>query len=171
MSQSEVGKDAEEYTVIMYGGKLPETDFHQCYDFTVSLLRKDSNAWCDFAHGGDCSYAGIYQPPLPFQSNRYGGFFAFANYLKLWRFLQLPIKSTVGEIKAKAMELCAMSIDEIYAFQMETKKGKKANKKVPGVSEDDEGEVWDEGRGLLRRLQRKRVSNGSSSGCGCWCQR
>ncbi|GMI45306.1 hypothetical protein TrCOL_g13325 [Triparma columacea] len=128
LSSSAVGNNAQEYSVSLYGGVLPDTDFHQCYTYTVSLLRKESNAWCDFAHGGDCSYAGIYQPPIPYQSARYGGFFAFANYLKLWHFLKLPIKANVGQVKARAEEICSMSFDELINYNSEIhKKGKDVN--------------------------------------------
>jgi hypothetical protein len=115
-SVSEVGKDAESYTATLVGGET-KGDFDKCSALTDSLLHLDSNSWCDFAHGGECSFAGIYQPPLPSQSlNNFGEFFAFANYLHLWKFANLPVKTSIGDLESRAKEICAMSWTELKQY-------------------------------------------------------
>ena len=92
-------RNDEPYETTFFGGDgskdRPYDDFDTCLAYTKTLLRLESNQWCDFAHGGDCSFAGIYQPPIPKQSPHGGEFFAFANYLHVWKFNKLPIKTTV----------------------------------------------------------------------------
>ena len=88
-------------------------NFAKCHSLANTLLRKESNAWCDFAHGGDCSYAGIYQPPLPEQTPHFGDFFAFANYLHIWKFLRLDIRATVKELRDAADHVCGMTWKEL----------------------------------------------------------
>ena len=118
-SFSSVGKDAESYDALFLGQEDTDdiSSFDLCMDYTKSLLRLESNAWCNFAHGGDCSYAGIYQPPLPRQGiEGFGEFFAFANYLHIWKFGKLPIKCTVKGLGEKAREICGMSYDELIVY-------------------------------------------------------
>jgi GDA1/CD39 (nucleoside phosphatase) family len=52
--------EASLYTALM-GNPHPMGDFDSCMFRVRKLLRKDSNAWCDFAHDRDCSLAGVYQ--------------------------------------------------------------------------------------------------------------
>ena len=62
------------------GAKRPVTyvgtgEYHKCVQVTQDfLMQKDQNSWCEYAHGGQCSFAGVYQPPLA------GSFHAFGQY-------------------------------------------------------------------------------------------
>jgi hypothetical protein len=115
LGMSATGKDMPPYSVTL----SPDADgdnFNKCHNLAVTLLRKESNAWCDFAHGGDCSYAGIYQPHLPRQSPHFGDFFAFANYLHIWKFLRLDIRSSVLELKEAAEKVCSLSWKELNDY-------------------------------------------------------
>ncbi len=108
---SKVGKDAGSYSVLMYNDDT-RGDFDKCLKLTTGLLRLDANGWCKFAHGGDCSFAGIYQPPLPRQAVDFGEFFAFANYLHIFKFNRLSEKSTLDDIRSAAEHVCGMSYEE-----------------------------------------------------------
>ena len=134
-SHSVVGKDAAPYTVVFYGGES-SGDFEKCHDVTVEILRLESNAWCNFSHGGDCSFAGIYQPPVPAQSPHFGEFFGLANYHTFWSFADLPLKSTVGEVKAKAQEICSMSYSALKEYNHK-RLAKRGKKKIKPDDDDD----------------------------------
>ena len=45
-----------------------------CQALVIKLLRREANAWCLFSHDRDCSFAGVYQPPLPIGSEYFGEF-------------------------------------------------------------------------------------------------
>jgi GDA1/CD39 (nucleoside phosphatase) family len=53
------------------------SNFEQCHGQVLPLLHKGLNTWCNFAHSGQCSLAGIYQPTLPLD-HKYGQFYAFS---------------------------------------------------------------------------------------------
>jgi len=91
-------------------------DFDQCSALVQELLRKDANSWCDFAHVGDCSYAGVYQPPLPTQSKHFGEFLAFSNYYDVWSFLGMESRSTLRQLREKTQFICNMSYEELIAY-------------------------------------------------------
>ncbi|GMH84990.1 hypothetical protein TrVE_jg5114 [Triparma verrucosa] len=120
------------YTVTFRGGEASGS-YEKCSHLTDGLLRLESNGWCKFAHGGDCSFAGIYQPPLPFQSQNFGEFFAFANYLHLWKFAKLPVKASIQELKKKAVEICAMSWSELQEYDRKELRGKTDEDELPNM--------------------------------------
>ncbi|GMH49768.1 hypothetical protein TL16_g07499 [Triparma laevis f. inornata] len=120
------------YTVTFYGGEKSGS-YEKCSGLTDSLLRLESNGWCNFAHGGDCSFAGIYQPPLPSQSLNFGEFFAFANYLHLWKFAKLPVKASIGELKKKAEAICEMSWAELKEYDKAELNGKTDDDELPNM--------------------------------------
>lgn len=92
-------------------------DFDACMNLTEQLLHLEKNAWCDFAHKGDCSFAGIYQPRLPRQdSEAFGEFVAFSNYYHVWKFLQLPERATLQQLHDATQRVCAMSREELFAY-------------------------------------------------------
>ena len=78
------GRSIEPYEYELRGGDSGG-NFEECGNLARTLLRKNTNEWCNFEHKGDCSFAGVYQPPLPTQERHFGEFFGSANYLKLWR--------------------------------------------------------------------------------------
>jgi Zn-finger protein len=88
-------------------------DFDHCYMWTQSLLRKDANYWCDFAHDRDCSFAGIYQPPLPINNENFGEFIASSNFYEVWEFLKLPSRSSLLLLKEKSRHICSFSMIEL----------------------------------------------------------
>jgi GDA1/CD39 (nucleoside phosphatase) family len=66
--------DGVTYTI----ASQPEgSNFEQCHGQVLPLLHKGLNTWCNFAHSGQCSIAGIYQPTLPLD-HKYGQFYAFS---------------------------------------------------------------------------------------------
>jgi len=58
----------------------------------------------------------VYQPGLPRQTKQFGDFFAFANYLHIWKFLRLEIRATVSDLKDAAENVCGMSWSELKEF-------------------------------------------------------
>lgn len=94
----------------------PTGDFELCMALTKGLLHLDKNDWCDFAHGGDCSFAGIYQPKLPTQSETVGSFVGFSNYYHIWKFLKLAENSTLDQLYTATKNVCSMSHDEVIDF-------------------------------------------------------
>ena len=55
--------------------------------------------WCRYSHRGQCSFAGVYQPPLPKESTPYGRFWLFGSYHKLWLALGLAETATLAEMR------------------------------------------------------------------------
>ena len=90
----------------------------KCLDLAKNLLHLEKNDWCNFAHKGDCSLAGIYQPELPSRANtpNFGEFVAFSNYYHIWKFLQLPERATIAQLKNATEYACSLSADELMAF-------------------------------------------------------
>lgn len=91
-------------------------DFDGCMQLAYDLLHKESNEWCNFAHRGDCSFHGIYQPDLPKQSEHFGEFLGFSNFYHVADFLGLPTRFTLRDLKNKSQYVCSMSEDELTAF-------------------------------------------------------
>lgn len=88
-------------------------DPDHCLKLAKDLLHLEQNQWCDFAHQGDCSLAGVYQPHLPrTDSDSFGEFLAFSNYHHVWKFLKLPDVATIAELEAATRKVCAFSKDE-----------------------------------------------------------
>lgn len=87
-----------------------------CLALTKDLLHLEENDWCNFAHAGDCSFAGVYQPELPTQHAHVGEFLAFSNYYHVWEFLHLPERATLNQLKNATRYACAMSHDELVDF-------------------------------------------------------
>jgi Golgi nucleoside diphosphatase len=88
-----------------------EGDFEACMAMTEELLHKDENGWCDFAHRGDCSFNGVYQPALPDTE-----FLAFSNFYDVWSFLNLPERSSVADLLNATRYACSLTEDELVDF-------------------------------------------------------
>ena len=73
---------------------------------------KIQNDWCDFAHDGDCSLAGIYQPKLPAGVE----FVAFSNYYQVWKFLNLPERATIAQLEEATRHVCSLDHEGLVAF-------------------------------------------------------
>lgn len=92
-------------------------DVDKCLSLARDLLHLEQNDWCEFAHKGDCSLAGIYQPDLPTQgTDNFGEFVAFSNYFHVWEFLHLPERATIAQLEAAMRSACAMTRDELVSF-------------------------------------------------------
>eukprot|EP00977_Amphora_coffeiformis_P010914 scaffold2576_cov175-Amphora_coffeaeformis.AAC.18 len=87
-------------------------DPDHCFQLAKDLLHLEQNQWCQFAHQGDCSLAGVYQPKLP-RSESFGEFVAFSNYHHVWKFLKLPDVSSIAELEAATRHVCAMGHAEV----------------------------------------------------------
>lgn len=90
----------------------------KCMALARDLLHLEKNDWCDFAHKGDCSLAGIYQPKLPSAATteNFGEFLAFSNYFDIWQFLQLPERATLSQLNDATRTACTLSKAELIAF-------------------------------------------------------
>jgi|UniRef100_A0A8J9TG60 Golgi nucleoside diphosphatase len=92
-------------------------DFDLCMGLTKDLLHLEKNDWCDFAHQGDCSLAGIYQPDLPRQENgNFGEFLAFSNYYHVWQFLSLPDTASLAQLYNATSFACSLNHDNLVSF-------------------------------------------------------
>lgn len=91
-------------------------DADACLDLAKDLLHLEQNQWCNFDHKGECSFAGVYQPELPLQSDTFGEFLAFSNYYDVWKFLHLPERATIAQLKNATRRACSLSWDELLEF-------------------------------------------------------
>jgi Golgi nucleoside diphosphatase len=97
-------------------------DFDECMAYAKEMLNLEKNTWCDFAHKGECSFNGVAMPELPIQSEHFGEFLAFSNYYHVWDFLGLPKRASLQELYDATENICAMSKDEIFAFNQQNGK-------------------------------------------------
>lgn len=93
-----------------------QSDFEHCDSLVHDLLHMEQNAWCNFDHKGDCSFAGVYQPKLPPQSDQFGEFMAFSNYVGIWDFLDLPERASIQQLENATKYACSLSREETFAF-------------------------------------------------------
>ena len=91
-------------------------DFDGCMRYAEKLLNLEKNSWCEFAHRGDCSFSGVYQPDLPKQSKRFGEFLAFSNFYEVFSFLSLPERASLAELQNATRTVCSMSKDEVFEY-------------------------------------------------------
>lgn len=102
------------YNVTMSNNK---PDFEQCSLITRALLRKEANKdWVEFSHDGDCSFAGVYQPPLPTKNSAENEFILTSNYHDVWDFLQLPPRAKVIDIQDGARRICTMDLQTLTEY-------------------------------------------------------
>mmetsp|Transcript_5290 Transcript_5290/g.10446 ORF Transcript_5290/g.10446 Transcript_5290/m.10446 type:complete len:645 (-) Transcript_5290:43-1977(-) len=87
-----------------------------CEEMVYRLLRKEANAWCNFAHDRDCSFAGIYQPPLPLGSHDFKEFIVSSNFVDVFSFLQLGNTSDLASVRQAARSICYMSLYELQVY-------------------------------------------------------
>jgi len=102
-----IGSQQQQHVFVRVDGS---SDFRYCESNTSLLLRKDENRWCRYSHGGQCSFAGVYQPPLR------GKFVAFSAFWQVYKFLGIPGNSTVGELQTAVRSLCQMNLDQLNEF-------------------------------------------------------
>lgn len=95
-------------------------DYDACANITYSILNKQYNTWCQFSHHGDCSFSGVYQPPLPKQSKNFGEFLAFSNYYRVWTFLEIPLRSSLATLQEGARKVCSMNAEELKQWNNHT---------------------------------------------------
>ena len=116
--------EAHLYSAIMRNDNA-KGDYDQCYVAVQKLLRKDANAWCDFAHDRDCSFAGIYQPPLPVMGNELYPieFIATSNFFEVYDFLGIAgIKVSMERLRTRSKYVCNMSVGELIVYNNQRKK-------------------------------------------------
>ena len=92
------------------------SNYERCNSLVRELLHMEQNAWCNFDHKGDCSFAGVYQPKLPAQSEQFGEFLAFSNYVRVWDFLDLPERASIKQLENATKYACSMSKEETLDF-------------------------------------------------------
>ncbi|CAB1099538.1 unnamed protein product [Ectocarpus sp. CCAP 1310/34] len=107
-------EDGKEYLIVPADGGA---DFDACNRQTAELLEvsSSSGSFCQSAFPGQCSLLGVYQPELP-QGGEHGRFYGFSGYYKLWQFLDLDESTTVAEIVSEGKRVCAMSHEELSAY-------------------------------------------------------
>lgn len=114
--------DGYYHGILHNDGSRTSGDFEMCSRMTKELLHLEFNVWCSFAHLGDCSLAGIYQPRLPTSCNSSEGeFVAFSNYYRIWKFLQLPERATLAQLLTETKRTCAMSRDELLDYNVNSR--------------------------------------------------
>lgn len=103
-----------------YSARMRNTNsrgnFDECAALATKILRKEANGWCDFSHDRDCSFAGIYQPPLPINQEDFGEFIATSNFFDVWDFLRLQPRSSLLEVKDGARRICSFSLKELTLY-------------------------------------------------------
>jgi GDA1/CD39 (nucleoside phosphatase) family len=92
------------------------SDYDKCYSLVHELLHVETNNWCDFKHKSDCSFGGVYQPRLPPQSDHFGEFIAFSNYVHVWDFLDLPERASIAQLENATKYACSLSHEETLTF-------------------------------------------------------
>lgn len=110
--------EADMYSAVMRNPHA-KGNYHECSVCTLALMRKEANEWCDFSHDRDCSFAGVYQPPLPIHHEDFGEFIATSNFFDIWQFLQLQPRSSLSELKGGVRRICSFSMDDLTAYNDE----------------------------------------------------
>ncbi len=91
-----------------------EKSYKDCRSQVLPLLNKQLNSWCDFAHLGQCSMGGVYQPDLP--SHDDAPFYAFGGYFKGWQTLDLPENVSISEVEKRTHIICSMTWVELNKY-------------------------------------------------------
>ncbi len=91
-----------------------ENSYNDCKNQMLPLLNKNLNSWCNFAHSGQCSMGGVYQPDLPSPDD--APFYAFGGYNKGWRTLNLPENTSIGEVEQRTRVICSMTWPELNTY-------------------------------------------------------
>ncbi len=106
-------KDNERYQII---GNDYQTNnsYEDCRSQVFPLLNKQLNSWCDFAHSGQCSMGGVYQPDLPSPDD--APFYAFGGYFKGWKTLNLPVNTSIWELEKRTCVICSMTWAELNEY-------------------------------------------------------
>lgn len=110
-----VAADGVEYSL---QHSIDGSDFEKCYAQALPLLHKSLNSWCDYAHSGECSIAGIYQPALP-DGHDTGQFYAFSGYQEAWSLLNLPEETTLQNFQDKSRGVCARDMKALIEYNKE----------------------------------------------------
>ena len=118
---SEMGSDSSgQHSVELAGPQLPVSDqLDRCIESVRPLMHRQSDAFCDKTHSGNCGVAGSYQPPLPIKEH--GQFIGTSSYAIPWHFLLLPNTASLGFVQERASALCQMNFDDVL-FYYETNK-------------------------------------------------
>jgi Golgi nucleoside diphosphatase len=118
--------DGKSYTLASRSGG--QDSYAKCVSQIKPLLHTQLNTWCNFAHSGQCSLAGIYQPSLP--NPKDAPFYAYAGYYKAWSGLWLPEKCPLGMFQERVEYVCSMSWSQLLNY----------NKGLPDPLKTDE--LW-----------------------------
>lgn len=109
-------QDETFYTVDM-ANPNDKGDYYKCANVALQLLELSSNAFCNFSHNSDCTFAGVYQPKIPVENvNNFAEFLAFGDFNYVWKILQLDTRSNLHMLQQKAIDLCNMSLDELIVY-------------------------------------------------------
>ncbi|KAG7370737.1 GDA1/CD39 nucleoside phosphatase family protein [Nitzschia inconspicua] len=93
------------------------TDFDQCSQLTFQMLRTSANEdWVEFSHDGDCSFAGVYQPPLPREQSSVDEFIATSNYADIFAFLKLGERASISKLHEAAKRVCLLDWQSLQIY-------------------------------------------------------
>ena len=113
--KTDASGNSQSYNAVLQNKKRTG-NYEQCAAIANSLLNKRYNTWCDFAHHGDCSFSGVYQPKLPALTKTSGAFLAFSDYFKVFDFLGIPNTSSLQTLQNATMHLCSMEQEQLEIF-------------------------------------------------------
>jgi hypothetical protein len=83
----------------------------------MRLSRKPANEeWVEFSHDGDCSFAGVYQPPLPPKQSSVFEFIATSNYADIFAFLHLGKRASLSELNEAAKHVCLLDWQSLQKY-------------------------------------------------------
>jgi len=85
-----------------------------------------------YSHREQCSFSGVYQPPLPYEKGPFGKFFLFGGYNDIWSFLNLSSTSTLREFKKRGEMICNMDFVQITKYNIALGGGDSAAEKRVG---------------------------------------
>lgn len=106
------------YHIELFNNQM-HADYDTCSHWVYKLLRKEANKWVAFSHDGDCSFAGVYQPPLPLNKSSFGEFIATSNYADVWTFLGLPSRSDLAHVHTETQRICSMNMEELLEYNQQ----------------------------------------------------
>ncbi len=114
-------KDNQRYQIVGNDYQA-EKSYQECKSQVLPLLNKQLNSWCDFAHSGQCSMGGVYQPDLP--SHDDAPFYAFGGYTKGWKALNLPVNASISDVEKRTRVVCSMTWVELLDYNEKVLDGK-----------------------------------------------
>jgi len=104
----------------LYAAVMRNDDEHgnydRCFQRVYKLFRKEANAWCNFAHDRDCSFAGVYQPPIAVTGADALEFVVTSNFWDIIDFLGIGTTANLLDIRTKSRMICDMTYAQLKDY-------------------------------------------------------